>query len=47
MKFAGADLEYNYTLSASLSDKEYAAKRDEVEGICNQMSERWREENLD
>ena len=47
MKFAGADLEYNYTLSASLSDKEYAAKRDEVEGICNRMSEQWREENLD
>ena len=47
MKPAGADLGYDYTLSASLSDKEYAAKRDEIEEICNQMSEQWREENLD
>ena len=38
MKFAGADLEYNYTLSASLSDKEYAAKRDEVvQGIRSEF----------
>ena len=47
MKLAGADLEYNFTLSASLSDKEYAAKRDEVEKICEEMSDKWREENLD
>ena len=47
MKAAGADLEYNYTLSASLSDKEYAAKRDEIEKICNEMSDKWREENID
>ena len=47
MKPAGAELEYNYTLSASLSDKEYAAKRDEIEKICNEMSDKWREENID
>ena len=47
MKLAGVDLEYNYTISASLSDKEYAAKRDEIAEIENQMSEKWREENLE
>ena len=47
MKPAGAELEYNYTLSASLSDKEYAAKRDEIEKTCNEMSDKWREENCD
>ena len=47
MKPAGADLEYNYTISASLSDQEYAVKRDEIAEIENQMSEKWREENVD
>ena len=46
-KFAGADLGYDYTISTSLSDKEYAAKRHEIEEIENQMYEKWREENLD
>ena len=46
-KFAGADLSYDYTISTSLSDKEYAAKRTEVEEIENQKYEKWREENLD
>ena len=47
MKPAGADLQYNYTLSASLSDKEYAALRNEIEEIENQMCDKWREENAD
>ena len=48
MKMAGAeDLELNYTLSASLSDAEYAAIREEKEEIANQMSEKWREENCE
>lgn len=47
MKPAGADLEYNYTISASLSDKEYAALRNEIEEIEIQMSDKWREENAD
>ena len=38
---------YDYTISTSLSDKEYAAKRNEIEEIENQMYEKWREENLD
>lgn len=46
-KLAGADLSYDYTISTSLSDKEYAAKRNEIEEIENQMYEKWREENLD
>lgn len=46
-KFAGADLGYDYTISASLSDKEYATKRNEVSEIENQKYEKWREENVD
>ena len=46
-KFAGADLGYDYTISTSLSDKESAAKRNEIEEIENQMYEKWRKENLD
>ena len=46
-KFAGADLDYDYTISTSLSDKEYADKRNEISEIENQMYEKWREENLD
>ena len=47
MKPAGEDLEHNFTLSAALSDEEYAAKRDENGEIENQLYEKWREENMD
>ena len=47
MKLAGADLVHDFTLSVSSTDEEYAAKRTENEGIEDQMSEKWREENAD
>lgn len=47
LKQAGEDLENCYTLSASLSDDEYAAKRNENEETEKQMVEKWREENVD
>lgn len=47
MKLAGADLELNYTLSASLSDAEYEAIREEKEEIANQMSKKWCDENYE
>lgn len=46
-KFAGADLSYDHTVSATLSDKEYAAKREEVSKIEDEKYNKWREENLD
>ena len=45
MKLAGADLEHDFTLSASLTDEEYAAKRSENATIENQMVASWMEEN--
>ena len=47
LKQAGEDLEHSYNLSASLSDDEYVAKRNENEEIENQMVEKWMEENGD
>ena len=45
MKPAGEDLEHNFTLSASSTDEEYAAKRNENAEIEKQLLEKWREEN--
>ena len=47
MKLAGADLAHDFTLSVSSTDEEYAAMRTQNEKIENQMSDKWREENLD
>jgi len=47
MKAAGADLSHDFTISASSTDKEYAAMRSENEEIENKLAEKWREENLD
>ena len=47
LKPAGEDLAHDFTISASSTDKEYAAMRDENDEIENQMVEKWREENMD
>ena len=47
LKPAGEDLAHDFTISASSTDEEYAAMRDENDEIENQMVEKWREENMD
>lgn len=47
LKQAGEDLDLNYSLSASLSDEEYAANRKEKEETGKQMVEKWMEENVE
>ena len=47
LKQAGEDLDLIYSLSASLSDEEYAAMRLENEEKEEQMVEKWMEENGD
>ena len=47
LKLAGEDLAHDFTISASSTDEEYAAMRNENEEIENKMVEKWREENMD